>query len=195
MKHGSGTSVRSGTSAHIMRYLQIAIGLFLGILAIFSAYLPVKHYSLFFSWIYSAPIVLLCLSALVFLVFLIRQYIKEVKPVALVPFIICLVSGFFAYYLEGRREGLDHSDTSFKASTDKFGDDGGFYIDFKKNGHVQAERHSHWELTSYWGGYRRDGDTIYLDIPLDFPLGKKAVLTDTTLRFLDDTVIFRAYKE
>jgi hypothetical protein len=178
-----------------MRNFQIVIWLFLGILAIYSAYLPVKHYSLFFSWIYSAPFILLCLSALVFLVFLIRQYVKEVKPIALMPFIICLVSGFLAYYLNERRASLDDSDTSFKASTDKFGNDGGFYMDFKKNGYVQAERHNHWELTSYWGKYRRDKDTIYLDVPLDFPLGKKAILTDTTLRFVDDTVIFRAFKE
>jgi hypothetical protein len=182
-------------SVRIMRYYQIIIGLFCGILAIYSAYLPIKHYSLFFSWIYSAPIILLCLTALVFLVLLIRQYVKGVRSFALVPFIICLVSAFFAYYLDERREGLDRSDTSFKASTDRFGDDGGFYMDFKKNGHVQAERHDHWEFTSYWGGYRRDKDTIYLDIPLDFPLGKKAILTDTALRFLDDTIIFRAFKE
>jgi hypothetical protein len=176
-------------------FLSSGIALFWGIAAIYSAYLPIKHYSLFFSWIYSAPIVLLCLSALLFLTLLIRQYVKKMKTLALAPFIICLVSGFFAYHLDERRKGLDNSDTSFKASTDKFGNDGGFYMDFKKNGHVQAERHDHWELTSYWGGYRRDKDTIYLDVPLDFPLGKKAILTDTTLQFLDDTINFRAFKE
>jgi hypothetical protein len=82
--------------------------------------------------------------------------------------------------------------TQFMAYTydRQFGNDGGLILDFKRNGHLKAERRDHWAQTFYWGRYTINKDTVILDIALDFKLGKYAIFNDTTLRFLDDKAIF-----
>ena len=93
------------------------------------------------------------------------------------------------------RNNLDNSQTSFTAATSQIGSDGGFIIDFKKNGHLKAERQDHWSVTYYWGNYTVEKDTIQLDLSLDFKLGKQAILTNNSLQIIGDTIRFAIYKQ
>jgi len=80
------------------------------------------------------------------------------------------------------------------ATTYQIGNDGGVKLDFKKNGHLKAEKDDHWRVTYYWGRYEMEKDSILMHIPLDFKLDKKAILTDTSLRFSNDTISFQVIR-
>ncbi|MBO9150824.1 hypothetical protein ACFOTA_01280 [Chitinophaga sp. GCM10012297] len=56
-----------------------------------------------------------------------------------------------------------------------------------------ATRSDHWLVTCYWGKYSRENDVIEIDIPFDFELGKKPILTDTSLVFPGE-IPFQAHK-
>ena len=177
-----------------MKLFQIIITLILGVFAINTEFRSIKQYSLFFDWVHSAPFYILWLLMFFFLVVNIIQYIKYRKILVLLPLLICIISILIVVRIKTRRDFLDNSETSFKATTYSIGNDGGFILDFKKNGHLKAERRDHWLLTYYWGKFTSKGDTIYLDIPLDFNLGKQAVLNGKTLNIINDTVTFETYQ-
>lgn len=60
--------------------------------------------------------------------------------------------------------------------------------DFKKNGHLLVEANLKFSTDYYWGSYKRKGDTLIMDIPIDFENGKIAYFKNNQFRFLDDTL-------
>jgi hypothetical protein len=163
-------------------------------LAVAAELRSIKVHALFFGWINSAPIATIFIVTFIFLILNIKKYLTHKELSYFTPFIICIYSLFIMISYKNNRDNLDTSATSFTAHTLEIGSDGGFKFDFKKNGHLVAERMDHWKDTRYWGKYYRNNDTITLDIPLNFKLGKRAILTDTSLNFIDDTIKFNAYK-
>jgi hypothetical protein len=177
-----------------VRGTGVILVLLVGAGAIFAEIRPVKEYSLFFSWINSAPIVFTCIMAGVYLVLNIIGFVKQGKLASFLPFVLSLILVFVLFALIQHRETLDNAPTRFFADAAMIGNDGGTRFDFKENGHLKGERHDQWVETFYWGTYQEKNDTILLDIPLNFKLGRKALLTDSLLKFIDDTVALRVVR-
>jgi|GEM_PF-2542724 len=185
---------RSGPNYYNMKFYQIAIASIVGGLALYAETRQIKTLSLFFEWINSIPLIGLSATSLIFFILNTRKFIRHKKLIVFAPVLICLI---FLSMLIGqikRRAFLDNSETSFIATTYQIGNDGGFKLDFKKNGHLKAEKDDHWRVTYYWGRYEMEKDSILMHIPLDFKLDKKAILTDTSLRFSDDTISFQVIR-
>ncbi len=85
---------------------------------------------------------------------------------------------------------LDNSSTAFTATTYDIGSDGGLVIDFKVNGHIKAEKRDHWVVTNYWGKYWKNSDTIIFDIPFDFNISRRAILTKDSFYLINDSARF-----
>lgn len=178
-----------------MKPTSTVIALLFGWLAIHIAFSPVYVDALFFAWMYSAPFVLLCVLTLVFLIRSIQQFfVKNEKILVFLPVVISSICILVVVIQNERREALDNSATIFRASTREIGSDGGFNLYFKENGVLKAEKQDHWAVSYYWGEYHLKNDTVELDIPLDFKLGKKAVLSGKSLLFLDDSPTFEVYR-
>ena len=170
---------------------QAIISLLIGGCAIWAELRPIRKSTLFFDWVDSVPFVFFCICTLLFLVLNTKHYFRHKQIVSFVPLLICVSAFFIIAWHKKRIESLEMSETLFTATTYQIGNDGGFIIDFKRDGRLKAERRDHWSVTYYWGNYSSKNDTINLDIPLDFKLGKKGVMTDTSLRLLDDTINFQ----
>jgi hypothetical protein len=85
----------------------------------------------------------------------------------------------------------DKSPDFYSAWTGDIGGDGGLYLSFKQQGYLRAQKQDHWQVTYYTGSYFKKGDTLYLDIPFDFPLSRTAVIEgDSALQFLDSRAHF-----
>jgi hypothetical protein len=82
----------------------------------------------------------------------------------------------------------------FIANSNEFGNDGGFRLNFKENMVLIGEKIDRFNKTTYWGSYKQEGDTIRIDIPLDFQLGKIALLQDSILYFPDDSLRFEVFQ-
>lgn len=177
-----------------MQRPHIITALVINGLAVTAELRPVKEQALLFGWINSAPIATIFIASLIFLTLNIKKYLTHKSLSCFIPLTVCVCSLFIMISYKKNRDYLDTSATSFTAHTLEIGSDGGFKFDFKKNGHLVAERMDHWKETRYWGKYYRSNDTITLDIPLNFKLGKRAILTDTSLNFIDDTIKFNAHK-
>lgn len=93
------------------------------------------------------------------------------------------------------RSYIDNSTTAFKATNFDLGNDGGFTLDFKKNMYLKGFKIDHFSATTYWGTYQQQGDTLVLNIPLDFELGRHAVVKDSIMYFIDDKVKFQVYRK
>lgn len=59
--------------------------------------------------------------------------------------------------------------------------------DFKKNGHLLVKANLKFSTDYYWGSYKRKGDTLLMNIPIDFENGKIGYFKKDQFRFLDDT--------
>ncbi len=142
----------------------------------------------------SIPLVLLCLLTPIYLL---KNNIQYQETNRFKDFTPSLTGLFFLILVFGHkiiRSNLDSSPTLFTAINYDIGNDGGFTLDFKKNNHLTGKRIDHFSETSYWGNYIKRGDTLFLNIPLDFAMGKHAILNDNTLCFIDDTVHFSVFK-
>lgn len=177
-----------------MRPLQILIALFFGGLVLYPEFQSIKEYSVFSAFIESLPFWGLCLLIVILLAIQIKQYSEKKKITFILPLLICITSLAITLGHQKMIENLDNSPTNFKAITYDIGNDGGFIFDFKKDGHLKAEKRDHWLDTYYWGNYSQNQDTINLYIPLNFKLGRKALLTLDSLHFINDTVKFSVFR-
>ena len=176
-----------------MKLFQIIIALLFSGLAIFGEFRNIKE-STIFPTLLDTPFPILCTLAIIFLVINIRQYIKGKKLYSFLPVLICAAAIMPIYWHIKKRQDISRSESIFVATTYQIGSDGGFILYFKKDGNLHAERRDHWLLTKYWGHYSRNNDTVNLDIPLNFQLGKTGILTDTSLTILGDTIKFDVLK-
>ncbi len=111
------------------------------------------------------------------------------------PAMICILGLCIVYWHSAKREAIGNLRSVFTAATYQIGSDGGFILDFKKGGHLKGEKRDHWGVTYYWGNYSQNKDTVNINIPLDFKLGRQAILTDTSLCIVYDTIKFDIYKQ
>lgn len=177
-----------------MKLYQAIIALLIGGLAIFIEFRSVEELTLFFDWVSSVPFFTLCFLTLLFLLLNARKFVRNKKFTSFLPITICIISIAIIVWHKMNRSSLDNSPTKFTATTYQIGSDGGFILDFKKNGHLKAERRDHWAVTYYWGKYYEKSDTITFDMPLDFQIKRQAILTDTSLNIIGDTISFQVFK-
>ena len=140
------------------------------------------------------PSFLLCILTIVYLLKNINQYADIKNAYVLTPSFLGML---FLILIFGHiliRSNLDKSPTLFVAATSDIGSDGGFTLDFKINNHLKGVKIDRFSTTSYWGTYTKLNDTIKIDIPTDFKLGKIALLQKDSFRFLNDTTHFLVYK-
>lgn len=178
-----------------MRKLQFITTAILGAFSILVEYQSLKENTVFGTeLIQSVPLTLLCILTIVYLFKSVNQYAKIKNAYAFIPF---LLGVFFLLITFGHmivRSNLDNSPTLFFATTNNIGNDGGFKLDFKKNNHLKGVKIDRFSTTFYWGSYIKLNDTIKIDLPTDFKLGKIAFLQKDTLHFVNDTIHFAIYK-
>lgn len=177
-----------------MKLLVLLFILVFGVFATFLEFRQVSSDTLFFGWLNRMPMYMLCVLACIYLVPTVKQYTLLKKPVTLLTLGLCIAFIVVILLHKKSRANLDESETLFSADTYEIGSAGGFRFDFKQNGYLKADRYDHWENTIYWGGYTINSDTLTVDIPLDFTKSRQAIISDTTLIFINDTVIFRLHK-
>jgi len=178
-----------------MRFFLILLALLSSGLAIFTEFRSIKESALFFDLSNSIPVFILWTSTFIFTFLSVKGYSADKRVVSFLPSILCIIGLCVVYWHSKKRETLDDSPSVFTATTDQIGSDGGFILEFKKDGYLKAEKRDHLALTYYWGGYIQIKDTITLNLPLDFKLGKQAILTDTSLRVINDTIQFAIYRK
>ncbi|RFS21434.1 hypothetical protein DVR12_16180 [Chitinophaga silvatica] len=167
---------------------------FIGVIALRIAYLPVFHDALFFTWLYYFPFFCLCVLTIIYFLLNIKQFLRTKKIFTLLSVIIGAISIILIILQHKKRENWNNAPSIFTATTNKIGNDGGLVLQFKNNGILKATKMDHWAVTYYWGTYRLKNDTVDLDIPLDFDLGRKAVLGEKSLRFLEDTIVIEVQR-
>jgi hypothetical protein len=151
-----------------MKLYQAIPALLISGLAIFTEFRSVKEVTLFFDWVASVPLMALCFLAFIFLLLKARNYKNSKRLTSFLASIICIISIATIVRLKHNRSYWDNSPTNFTAITYQIDSDGGFVLEFKKNGHLKAERRNHWAVPYYWGKYNQKNDTVRFDIPLDF---------------------------
>lgn len=174
-----------------MRPVQLILISLFGGLAVYLEFRNIKEWTPFGGNILdNVPFFALCLALVGCIFQNIRQYRRTNSLVSFLPFTMgfALFALTLAHnFLRSHHENLP---TLFTATNYDIGTDGGFRLHFKKDDFLVGEKINHFSTTTYWGEYKRSGDTIVLDIPLDFKMGRQAVLQSNVLRFLDDTVKF-----
>lgn len=176
-----------------MKPFQITLAIAFSGLAIFVEFRDIKETTIFPTPM-DVPFPILCILALAFLIINVRQYIKYKKLFSFLPVCICVAGIMIIYWHIKKREHIAASESVFTAGTYQIGSDGGFRLHFKKDGNLTAERLDHWLHTEYWGHYHLNNDTLTMEIPLNFQLGRRGILTDTSLRLLDDTIRFHVIR-
>jgi hypothetical protein len=177
-----------------MKTYQIVLAFLLSGVAIFSEFKSIKNTSLF-DFFETAPFVLLCLLTLLLLILNTRQYIQAKQMKSFIPSLICLCSLLIISWKMIETKRSDEAASLFTAATYQIGSDGGLIFDFKTNGYLKAERRDHWSVTSYRGKYSLRQDTVFLDIQLDFQLGRQAILTDSSLHIINDSINFQVDRQ
>ena len=61
-------------------------------------------------------------------------------------------------------------------------------LDFKSNGSLKIIASYKFSDAYFWGSYKKDGDTLLLDINPDFRMGRKGLIKNNNFQFLDDTI-------
>jgi hypothetical protein len=180
-----------------MRRFQLFIILLAGGLTVFDEFRNIKESTMFGIEMFEfVPMILLCILTVVYLIKNINQHTDTDTRniICLIPSLLGLLFLVLTFGHMLIRSNLDNSKTFFTATTNDVGSDGGFTLDFKTNSHLKGEKIDRFSTTSYWGSYTKLNDTIKLDIPTDFKMGRVALLKKDTLSFLDDTSHFLVYK-
>lgn len=179
-----------------MRPVQIILILLFGGLTIFLEFRNTQEWTLFGEGIFNAASIFgLCFLTFMYLFQNTKQYYQQKKITTFLPSALGLL---FLVLIGGHhflRSNNDNSATLFTATNYDLGSDGGFTLDFKKNNHLMGKKIDHFSSTTYRGSYRKLGNTIVLNILLDFKLGKQAIIQKDTLRFMDDTVKFEIFRQ
>jgi hypothetical protein len=142
----------------------------------------------------SIPFYSLCAITLYYLIRSITNYQKHKKLVAFIPSVIGLVLIGITSNHKIIRSNQKNYQTLFIASSNEFGNDGGFRLNFKENKVLIGEKIDRFNKTTYWGTYKQEEDTIRIDIPLNFQLGKTALLQDSVLYFPEDSLRFEVFQ-
>lgn len=141
----------------------------------------------------SIPFYSLCAITLYYLIRSITNFQKNKKLVAFIPSVIGLIFIGITSNHKVFRSNQKSYQTLFRASSNEFGNDGGFSLNFKENKVLIGEKIDRFSKTTYWGTYKQEADTIIIDIPLDFQLGKTALLQDSVLYFPEDSLKFEVF--
>lgn len=173
-----------------LQTLLFILTLAFGSLAIYGETRSITQKTIFLDFIDYVPLTILCLVAATQLIRLILFYRTHAGRMILLSLAVAAICLGYTVWHYKHIEKLDSSPTLFTASNSQIGSDGGSRFYFKENGYLKAERGDHWCFTTYRGSYTLVKDTIDLDIRLDFKLGKRAILDNGILKFIDDTLVF-----
>jgi hypothetical protein len=137
------------------------------------------------------PLLALCVLTALLLYKNVVQLKHDKQFRAFIPALICIALIAAIFWHRQWRSSVDNTPVLFKAFNYRPGNDGGFLLEFKQNKYLKGQKMDHWAVTYYWGHYEQNGDTLTLDIHLDFNLGKHAILHNDVLSFTDDSVRFQ----
>lgn len=154
-----------------------------GLIAIFEEWKGVQEETLWNYDFTSMVMGLLYLIILVGVIISIRRFIKGEKAFASPTMLLAAV---FVVLVWGHRsvvEAKEKLPDIYMAWTEEIGSDGGLYLSFKEGGYLTAHKQDHWQVIYYRGSYTRQGDSLLLNMPADFPLGNIAIVEGNTLRF------------
>ena len=157
-----------------MRSVQIILILLFAGLTVYLEFRDIQEWTLFGGDLFDAvPFYALCILTVVYLFKNSRQYRQRKNIVSFVPSAIGLL--FLAVTVGHMllRSHYDNSPTRFTATNYDLGSDGGFTLDFKQNNHLKGKKVDRFSSTTYWGTYKQQGDTLVLNIPLDFEMGQR----------------------
>jgi hypothetical protein len=178
-----------------MRKVQTILILIFGLLASGLEFRNIKTDTVFsIGMLEGIPLIALCILTATFIYKNSVQFRRTKNYFSFVPPFIGLVLIVTTFAHKLWRSSVDNAPTIFTATNYNLGNDGGFILDFKADKHLKAEKRDHWMVTYYWGSYEKQGDTLLIDIPLNFKMGRHAVLQDNLLSFTDDTVHFDVYR-
>jgi hypothetical protein len=178
-----------------MRKIQIILIAIFGLLAVAIEFRNIKTDTLFgIDMLEVIPLIVLCILTTAIIYRNSVQFRQTKRYFSFLPAFIGIVLVVITFGHKIWRSSVDNAPTLFTATNYNLGSDGGFILDFKTNKHLKAEKRDHWMVTYYWGSYDKQGDTLLLNIPLDFKMGRHAVLQDNVLSFTDDTVHFEVYR-
>lgn len=180
-----------------MRTVQLFLTILFGGLTLYLEFRDIKEWTLFLGddLFDAVPLITLCTLTVVYLFKNSKQYRQQSNIMCFLP---CVMGLLFLAVTVGHmllRSKYDNSPTAFTATNYDLGSDGGFTLDFKKNNHLKGIKIDRFSTTTYWGTYKQQGDTLVLNIPLDFKMGRQAVFQDSILRFINDTVKFEVYRQ
>jgi hypothetical protein len=177
-----------------MKPARIIIALLIGLLAIYIEFQDVIKGGLMGGPVIFKYFLVLILIGLgiIYLVSGIRSYRKSNRSVDFVPFLTSLVLIAIIFSHIYYREFMDKSESAFTAySVGKNEGREMTEIDFKKNGHLKVIASYKFASDYFWGSYRRQGDTLILNINTDFKLGQIALIAGDTMRFIGDVTYYR----
>jgi hypothetical protein len=166
-----------------------------GGIAVIREFQNIKEWTVFGGDLFGAFLLIILCILTVF--FLFKNYSRFKQTRNYFTFIHSFTGLLFLGLIFGHmiiRSSYDNSKTLFEAYNETTGNDEGFTLDFKMNKHLKGQRVDRFGTTSYWGSYTKQGDTLILDIPLDFKMGRHAILQGNILQFTDDTIHFNVYK-
>ena len=180
----------------LMRPVQTILILALSLLGVWLQFRNIKEDSVLgLDMLDGVPLAALCILTTIFLFSNSLQFRKTKNYLSFIPAFTGLVFIAIIFGHKQWRSSLDSSRTLFTATNNSLGSDGGFIFDFKENNQLKGEKRDHWMVTYYWGRYKKQGDTLLLDIPLNFKMGRHAVLHNDILKFTDDTIHFEVYRQ
>jgi len=135
------------------------------------------------------PLVVLCF-------FTFRNLIKDAKlfrnckqRISFLPSFTCILflAIIFSHLYIHAQKAMNK--TIFTAHNYQLTDEG-FHLEFKENGFVQGLVARRFTEDYYWGKYKKDGDTIYLDMQTNINLGNTAVVKNDTMKMVGDSIYF-----
>lgn len=154
-----------------------------GLIAIFEEWKGVQEETLWNYDFASVVMGVLYLITLVGIIITIRRLIRGEKTFASPTM---LLAAAFVVLVWGHRamvEAKEKLPNIYTAWTQDIGGDGGLYLYFKADGYLSAQKQDQWQVTYYRGSYARQGDSLLLNMPADFPVGSIAIVEGNTLRF------------
>ncbi len=178
-----------------MRIILLILLLVLGVMSVDFEFRAIQERDVFTGDITaSIPFYSLCAITLYYLIRSITDYRHHKKLVAFIPSVIGLIFMGIIFSHKVVRSNQKNYQTLFSARSDEFGTDGGLRLEFKENMVLFGEKIDRFSNTTYWGTYKQEGDSITIDIPLDFKLCKRAILQDSILYFPEDSLRFEVFQ-
>jgi hypothetical protein len=173
------------------RFLTIILIAFSG-LVIYYQFKPIKESSIFLDDFFLSTFFLsaTCLFTLTSLIRSIKSFKQQQRFVFFLPAIAGLASMSMVFAHRFYRSQADERQILFQAMNYDIGTDGGFTFEFKKDGYLKGLKNDRLSTTYYWGRYKRQADTLLLDIQLDFKLGRVAYVQGGKMHFKNDTTMF-----